>query len=262
MAPETRDRILAVARRAGLDAEPPGPRAGGVPRARGRPGDRPPAGDPRLGPVLPGVHRRRRVGAGAARPVPALAGRARTASASWRGTAAGRRGRVDGVFLTDLRVDDPRPRCSAEIGLPAVSIGPDCVEHSLAVRRRRRPARASRPPSSTSSSSATGASPTSPGRHEFVHGASAQAWAETLRAAGLPEGPCVESDFTAAGRRRRPPGSCSTWPEPPDRDRLRQRPDGHRRHGRGAPPAGSTSPATCRSPASTTPRSPPTSSPR
>src|SRR6478735_11056444 len=33
-------------------------------------------------------------------------------------------GRVDGVFVTDLQVDDPRPALLAELGLPAVVIGP------------------------------------------------------------------------------------------------------------------------------------------
>ncbi|MGH3372698.1 MAG: LacI family DNA-binding transcriptional regulator, partial [Nocardioidaceae bacterium] len=33
-------------------------------------------------------------------------------------------GRVDGVFVTDLYVDDPRPALLAELGLPAVVVGP------------------------------------------------------------------------------------------------------------------------------------------
>src|SRR5262245_16301911 len=33
-------------------------------------------------------------------------------------------GRVDGVFVTDLHVDDPRPALLAELGLPAVIVGP------------------------------------------------------------------------------------------------------------------------------------------
>ena len=55
------------------------------------------------------------------RPVPGAAGRRPTASGScegYRRLAAD--GRVDGVFLTDLRVDDPRPALLREIGLPAV----------------------------------------------------------------------------------------------------------------------------------------------
>ena len=33
-------------------------------------------------------------------------------------------GRVDGVFVTDLHVDDPRPALLEELGLPAVIVGP------------------------------------------------------------------------------------------------------------------------------------------
>src|SRR6478735_6308408 len=37
-------------------------------------------------------------------------------------------GRVDGVFVTDLRVDDERPALLDELGLPAVIIGPELGE--------------------------------------------------------------------------------------------------------------------------------------
>jgi DNA-binding LacI/PurR family transcriptional regulator len=106
-------------------------------------------------------------------------------------------GRVDGVFVTDLYVDDPRPALLAELGLPAVIVGPalgeafwpavgvddgpgitDAVEHLLALGHAR---------------IAHVAGPAA-----MVHGASRRrAWSETLRAAGLPEGPCVEADFSA-----------------------------------------------------------------
>ena len=36
-------------------------------------------------------------------------------------------GRVDGVFVTDLRVDDPRPALLEELGLPNVVVGPALV---------------------------------------------------------------------------------------------------------------------------------------
>ncbi|MDQ3664741.1 MAG: LacI family transcriptional regulator, partial [Actinomycetota bacterium] len=42
---------------------------------------------------------------------------------SYRRLSDGRR--VDGVFVTDLHVDDPRPAMLAELGLPAVIVGPD-----------------------------------------------------------------------------------------------------------------------------------------
>ncbi|MGH3334250.1 MAG: LacI family DNA-binding transcriptional regulator, partial [Nocardioides sp.] len=37
-------------------------------------------------------------------------------------------GRVDGVFVTDLHVDDQRPAILAELGLPAVIVGPALPE--------------------------------------------------------------------------------------------------------------------------------------
>ena len=109
-------------------------------------------------------------------------------------------GRVDGVFLTDLRVDDPRSGLLAELGLPAVVIAPSCddhgnvacvcvddrpgirqaVEHLVALGHRRI-AHVGGPP-------------------EFVHSCSRrEAWAGALGAAGLPEGPMVSADFSAKG---------------------------------------------------------------
>jgi len=116
---------------------------------------------------------------------------------SYRRLAA--EGRVDGVFVTDLMVDDPRPALLAEIGLPAVLVGPvesrgDCpavgvddapgiaaaVEHLVALGHTRIAHVA--------------------GPQVMVHGSSRrQAWASALEAAGLPEGPCVEADFSAEG---------------------------------------------------------------
>ncbi len=114
---------------------------------------------------------------------------------SYRRLAEG--GRVDGVFVTDLHVDDPRPALLAELGLPAVIVGPAlgeafwpavgvddgpgvvaAVEHLLALGHTRI------------------AHVAGPG--SMVHGQSRRrAWSETLRNAGLAEGPCVEADFSA-----------------------------------------------------------------
>jgi LacI family transcriptional regulator, repressor for deo operon, udp, cdd, tsx, nupC, and nupG len=108
-------------------------------------------------------------------------------------------GRVDGVFVTDLYVDDPRPALLAELGLPAVIVGPAlpeefwpavgvddgpgitaAVEHLVALGHTRI-AHVSGPLA-------------------MVHGVSRRdAWAATLSAAGLPEGPCLEADFSAEG---------------------------------------------------------------
>lgn len=123
-------------------------------------------------------------------------------------------GRVDGVFLTDLRVDDPRPALLESLGLPTVVIAPrtfECpwpvvvaddrpgieaaVEHLVALGHRR--------------IAHVG------GPMEFVHTRSRlEAWADTLAAAGLDVGPSVFSDFSPAG------GARSTHellelPEPP-----------------------------------------------
>jgi len=108
-----------------------------------------------------------------------------------------REGRVDGVFVTDLYVDDPRPALLAELGLPSVIVGPalgeafwpavgvddapgitDAVEHLIGLGHTR---------------IAHVAGPTA-----MVHGESRRrAWSTALEAAGLPEGPCVETDFSA-----------------------------------------------------------------
>ena len=105
-------------------------------------------------------------------------------------------GRVDGVLVTDLQVDDPRPALLAELGLPAVVVGPSvgdavptlgiddgpgiraAVEHLVGLGHRHI-AHVSGPQS-------------------MVHGRSRRtAWADALRASGLPEGICVEADFSA-----------------------------------------------------------------
>lgn len=108
-------------------------------------------------------------------------------------------GRVDGVFLSDLRHDDPRLELLAELGLPAVTLnrpdGPSpfpavclddrpgtiaLVEHLLALGHRRI-AHVAGPPA-------------------FVHATTrSTAFVATLAAAGLEPVAIVEGDFTAAG---------------------------------------------------------------
>ena len=113
----------------------------------------------------------------------------------------GQEGRVDGVFLTDLRDDDERPALLEELGLPAVLIGPHlgdplgsrqsalgvddapgiraAVQHLIDLGHTRI-AHVSGP-------------------EQMVHGRSRHAaWSATLRDGGLAEGPCVEADFSAA----------------------------------------------------------------
>lgn len=106
-------------------------------------------------------------------------------------------GRVDGVFVTDLRVDDPRPALLAELGLPSVVVGPALeddptptlgvddapgiravVEHLVSLGHTRI-AHVSGPQS-------------------MVHGRSRRtAWAEALHRADLPADLCTEADFSA-----------------------------------------------------------------
>ncbi len=107
--------------------------------------------------------------------------------------------RVDGVFLTDLRVDDPRPGLLRRLDLAAVMVG--------------RPRNAAGHPSVVLDDRAGITSAVQHlvglGHHYiahvagpecFVHGSDRrQAWSDALTHAGLASGPCVVSDFTAAG---------------------------------------------------------------
>lgn len=114
---------------------------------------------------------------------------------SYRRLAAN--GRVDGVFLTDMRVDDLRPQLLADLALPTVVIGPApaggpwsavgiddqpgivaAVEHLVALGHR---------------NIAHVSGPT-----EFVHSVSRRdAWAVAISEAGLLPGPCIAADFSA-----------------------------------------------------------------
>ncbi|MGI8696595.1 MAG: LacI family DNA-binding transcriptional regulator, partial [Mycobacteriales bacterium] len=108
-------------------------------------------------------------------------------------------GRVDGVFLSDLRAGDARIGLLAELGLPAVTLNrPDvpspfpavCVDDRVGVREavlhlvdlgHTRIAHVSGPA-------------------KFLHSRSRRdAWADALHEVGVQPGPLVVSDFTAAG---------------------------------------------------------------
>jgi DNA-binding LacI/PurR family transcriptional regulator len=123
-------------------------------------------------------------------------------------------GRVDGVLLTDLHVDDERPALLAELGLPGVIVGPDpkneywpsvdvddasavraVVEHLVSLGHTRI-AHVSGPDA-------------------MVHGRSRrEAWSSALATAGLASGPLVEADFSAeAGARAT--RELLSLPEPP-----------------------------------------------
>lgn len=108
-------------------------------------------------------------------------------------------GRVDGVFLTDLRVHDPRPALLVELGLPAVTLGrtphqrllpavsiddragiEDAVRYLVSLGHRRIAHVA--------------------GPQRFVHSCARKAaWRTAVAAAGLPTDLCVTADFTGAG---------------------------------------------------------------
>lgn len=116
---------------------------------------------------------------------------------SYRQLAAN--GRVDGVFLTDMRIDDLRPQLLDDLGLPTVVIGPAtgngpwsavnindqlgiaaAVEHLVALGHR---------------NIAHVSGPT-----ELVHSVSRRAaWVRAVSDAGLPSGPCITADFSAQG---------------------------------------------------------------
>lgn len=108
-------------------------------------------------------------------------------------------GRVDGVFLTDMRVDDVRPQLLDDLDLPTVVIGPApghgpwsavyiddrpgivaAVEHLVALGHRDIGHVA--------------------GPAEFVHGVSRRAaWAQAVTEAGLTPDTCITADFSAQG---------------------------------------------------------------
>jgi DNA-binding LacI/PurR family transcriptional regulator len=108
-------------------------------------------------------------------------------------------GRVDGVLVTDLYVDDARPALLAELGLPAVVIGPALGEPfwpAIGVDDG--------PGVAAVVNHLIGLGHTHiahvAGPDFMVHGCSRrQAWARTLEQAALPQGPCILSDFSAEG---------------------------------------------------------------
>jgi DNA-binding LacI/PurR family transcriptional regulator len=108
-------------------------------------------------------------------------------------------GRVDGVFLLDLRVDDQRMALLEELGLPAVSIArPDVPSPFPAVLVDDRPGIEAAVRHLAELGHRHIAHVAGPAH--FLHGRRRrQAFEETLAAVGLPAGPVVEADFSAAG---------------------------------------------------------------
>jgi DNA-binding LacI/PurR family transcriptional regulator len=108
-------------------------------------------------------------------------------------------GRVDGVFLLDLRLADPRISLLEQLELPAVTLGrPDTESPFPAVIVDDRPAIAGAVAHLVELGHRRIAHVAGPGH--FLHGnARRAAWESALTGAGLPVGPCVVSDFSAAG---------------------------------------------------------------
>ncbi len=108
-------------------------------------------------------------------------------------------GRVDGVFVTDLRTDDVRPQLLDSLGLPAVTLNRAngrstatavCVDDGPAVGEA---VRHLAEMGHTTIGHISG--PT-----RYLHAEHRRTvWAQSLRALGLPEGPYLQSDFSAAG---------------------------------------------------------------
>jgi DNA-binding LacI/PurR family transcriptional regulator len=116
---------------------------------------------------------------------------------TYRRLAADRR--VDGVFLTDLRVDDPRPALVTELGLPAVAVGALEAGSDLpTVNLDDRPAVRHAVHHLVELGHRDIAYVAGP--DEFVHARRRrQAWADALTEAGLPGGPLLPGGFTAEG---------------------------------------------------------------
>ena len=176
--------------------------------------------------------------------------------------AAGPEGRVDGVFVTDLRVDDPRPALLEELGLPGRRRRPgprrarDPSRRSAsttprASRRRRAPRRPRPPPHRARLRPAVdGARPLPP--------RGVEPGAARRRAA---RGICVEADFSAES------GAAATrelldLAEPPTAIVYANDLMAMAGLSLAAGPRRRRARASCRSPASTTWRSPPTCSRR
>ncbi|MBM0255684.1 LacI family DNA-binding transcriptional regulator [Micromonospora sp. 4G55] len=120
-------------------------------------------------------------------------------------------GRVDGVFLLDLRVADPRIALLEELGLPAVTLGrPDVASPFPAVLVDDRPGIAAAVRHLVELGHRHVAHVAGP--DHFLHGSARRdAWENALRDAGLSPGPaCRPTSRRPVGPE--PPTTCSTWP--------------------------------------------------
>lgn len=107
--------------------------------------------------------------------------------------------RVDGVLLTDLRVDDPRPALTASLGLPTVVVGrAEWAGGHCAVELDDEPAYVAAVRSLAEAGHRRIAHVQGP--QEFRHAVRRrEAWERTLAELGLPQGPLRSGGFTAEG---------------------------------------------------------------
>lgn len=111
-------------------------------------------------------------------------------------------GRVDGVFVSDLRIDDARVATLADLSVAAVTLGRPAVDSPFPAVSEDDHGGIDRLVQVLLEEGHTRIAHVS-GPMEFLHSRRRrQAWSDALASAGLPEGPLVVSDFTAAGGRR------------------------------------------------------------
>ncbi|RFC77742.1 LacI family DNA-binding transcriptional regulator [Streptomyces sp. AcE210] len=121
---------------------------------------------------------------------------------------------VDGVLLTDLRRDDPRPPLMRELGLPAVVVGqPEWGGGLTAVSLDDEPAYADAIRRLADLGHRRIAHVEGPQELRHAH-RRRTAWEQTLHTLGLPEGPVLPGGFSPEGGARAT-RELLTLPEPP-----------------------------------------------
>jgi DNA-binding LacI/PurR family transcriptional regulator len=113
-------------------------------------------------------------------------------------TELSRSNRIDGAVLADLRVGDPRPRLLADLRVPFVSLNrPDVAGLGPAVCQDDRAGVGAAVQRLIALGHTRIGHVAGPPEYLHANGRRAE-WAAALAAAGLPPGPVLETDFTAA----------------------------------------------------------------